>query len=412
MSKRTRGNGEGSIYQRESDRKWVGAVVLDSGRRRVVYGSTRAEARDKLRELQRRTEDGAVAPVGRGVTLGRYLEQWCGVTLPSRVRAGRLKPSTLDSYRDVVERHITPALGSEPLAKLTPAKVRAWVSAKQVEPSARQRKAPAEGPAPEPVLLSARTVAYFHAVLRKALSDAVRDELVGRNVAALVEPPVVRREPVSPLTADEARKVLEAAATDRLGVLWLVMLAIGLRRGEALALRWEDIDLDAGTVTVKRSLQRLRGDRNETTGRRKGTLEELAPKTVGSAATIALPASLVTAMRGHLEVQQLERMVAPVWVDPSLVFTTGVGTALEPRNVTRSWAALCDRASVRRVRLHDLRHSAATFMLAAGVELKTIQVTLRHSRLSTTADVYAHVIDEVQRGAADQMDAVLRGLRA
>lgn len=408
MSRRTRGNGEGSIYQRESDGKWVGAATLEDGRRRVVYGATRTEARDKLRELQGRIDDGLATPVGRGVTLGQYLKQWCEVTLPARVRAGRLKPSTLDSYCDVVERHITPTLGNEPLAKLTPAKVRAWISSKQVQPSARQPKVAAA----MPVLLSSRTVGYFHAVLRKALADAMRDELVGRNVAALVEPPVVRRGPVHPLTADEASRALEAAATDRLRVLWLVMLAIGLRRGEALALRWGDLDLDASTVTIARSLQRLRGDRNEATGRRSGELREVAPKTEGSAATIALPATLVTALRAHGEVQQLERMVARVWVDPDLVFTTNVGTALEPRNINRSWAALCDRAGVRRVRLHDLRHSAATFMLTAGVELKTIQATLRHSRLSTTADVYAHVIDEVQRGAADRMDGVLRHLGA
>jgi integrase len=213
---------------------------------------------------------------------------------------------------------------------------------------------------------------------------------------------------VQPLTADEARKVLEAAASDRLRVLWLVMLAVGLRRGEALALRWDDLDLDAGTVTVRRSLQRLRGERDGATGRRKGQLREVAPKTDGSAATLALPASLGTALREHVEVQQLERMVARVWVDPGLVFTTNVGTALEPRNVNRSWVALCDRAGVRRVRLHDLRHSAATFMLAAGVDLKLIQTTLRHSRLATTADVYAHVLDEVQHQAAARMDRVLR----
>jgi integrase len=393
-----RSNGEGSLYQRGSDGRWVGAVVVE-GRRRAVYGSTQREAREKVRSMVRSIEDGRPVTPGRGVTVAAYLTQWCEVTLPSRVRSGRLKPSTLDSYRDVVERHILPRLGKEPLGKLTPAMVRSWISAKQIEVGARGK------------VLSSRTVAYFHAVLRKALADAMRDELVGRNVAALVEPPVVRRAPVQPLTADEARRLLETAANDRLRVLWLVMLAVGLRRGEALALRWDDLDLDAGTVTISRSLQRLRGERNAETGRRRGTLREVAPKTEGSSATIALPASLVTALREHVEVQQLERMVARVWVDPGLVFTTYVGTALEPRNVNRSWTALCDRAEVRRVRLHDLRHSAASFMFAAGVDLKLVQTTLRHSRLATTADVYAHVLDEVQHQAAERMDAVLRGLR-
>jgi integrase len=392
-----RSNGEGSLYQRESDGKWVGAVVVD-GRRRAVYGTTQREARDKLRALLSAVENGLPVTAGRSVTVAGYLAQWCDVTLSSRVRSGRLKASTFDSYRDVVERHIVPTLGKEPLAKLTPAKVRTWMSSKQVEVGARG------------TVLSPRTVGYFHAVLRKALADAMRDELVGRNVAALVEPPIVRRAPVQPLTADEARKVLETASNDRLRALWLVMLAVGLRRGEALALRWDDLNLDAGTVTIARSLQRLRGERDQQTGRRKGELVEVAPKTDGSSATIAMPASLVTALREHVEVQQLERILARVWVDPGLVFTTSVGTALEPRNVSRSWASLCDRAGVRNVRLHDLRHSAATFMLSAGVDLKMIQTTLRHSRLATTADVYAHVLDDVQHQAAAQMDGVLREL--
>jgi integrase len=120
----------------------------------------------------------------------------------------------------------------------------------------------------------------------------------------------------------------------------------------------------------------------------------------------------VTALREHRKAQAAERLAAVAWVDPGLVFTTHVGTALEPRNVNRAWEDLCARAGVRRVRLHDLRHSAATFMLAAGADLKVIQATLRHSRLSTTSDVYAHVLADVQRQAAERMDGVLRQLGA
>jgi integrase len=394
---RKRGNSEGSIYQRESDGRWVGALTLEDGRRRVAYGATQAEAREKLRQLERRVHDGAVFASGRAVTLGQYLEQWYTVTLTARVRSGRLKASTLDSYRDIVDRHISPALGREPLAKLTPTKVRSWVFAKQSEIGARGRP------------LSARTVAYCHAVLRAALSDAMRDELVVRNVAALVEPPVVRRDAVKPLSADEASRVFAAADGDRLGVLWLVMLALGLRRGEALGLHWDDIDSEAGTVTIRRSLQRVRGEKTAA-GRRKGQLVEVAPKTAASSATIALPDAVVAGLGEHRRAQRAERLRAKVWVNPELVFTTTVGTPLEPRNVNRAWDDLCARAQVRKVRVHDLRHGAASFMLGAGVDMKTIQATLRHSRLSTTADIYAHVCADVQRGAADRMDVVLRAL--
>jgi integrase len=395
MTRRARG--EGSLYRRESDGKWVGAVTDEDGKRRVVYGETQREARDKLRALVHAVESGLPVTPER-LTVGAYLDEWCSVTLPDRVRAGRLAPSTLDSYRDICERHIIPAIGGVKLSKLTPARVRAWVGTKLSETSNRGRP------------LSARTVAYCHAVLRKSLNDALRDELVPKNVAALVEPPAQRREPVEPLSADEARQLLAAGAEHRLRTLWLVLLSLGLRRGEALALRWEDVDLDVGTVTIQRSLQRVRTNERTPSGRRRGELREVAPKTSSSAATIALPDSLVAALREHRKTQAAERLAAVAWVDPGLVFTTHVGTALEPRNVNRAWEHLCTRAGVRRVRLHDLRHSAATFMLAAGADLKVIQATLRHSRLSTTSDVYAHVLADVQRQAAERMDGVLRQL--
>jgi integrase len=316
MSRRARG--EGSLYQRDSDGKWVGAVTLEDGRRRVVYGTSQREARDKLRAVERELENGLPMTPER-LTVGAYLDDWCTVTLAERVRSGRLKVSTADSYRDMCERHIVPTLGRVKVAKLTPTKVRAWIGGLLSKTSARGRS------------LSARTVAYAHAVLRKALADAVREELVARNVAALVEAPTVRRDPVQPLSADEARTLLATAADDRLRVLWLVLLSLGLRRGEALALRWDDLDLEVGTVTIRRSLQRVRGAVDETTGRRVGELVEVAPKTPGSAATIAVPDSLVTALREHRKAQAAERLAGVAWVDPGLVFTTHVGTALEPR---------------------------------------------------------------------------------
>ena len=393
-----RANGEGTVYQRKTDGRWVGAVTLDDGRRRSVYGTTQREARAKLKDLVLRVDAGLPMTSTRSGTLGAYLDQWVTTTLASRVASGRLKASTADSYADMVRLHITPELGAVPLDKLTPARIRTWLTAKQRETSARGTP------------LSSRTVAYGHAVLRKALADAQRDELVSRNVAALVEPPLVRRAAPTVITRAEARALLSEAADDRLGALWLLLLGVGLRRGEALALRWSNVDLDAGTLTVRKSLQRRRTGEFTPSGRKRGALVEVDPKTDASAATVALPAQLVARLLAHRKAQIVERMASMVWVDPDLVFTTSLGTALEPRNVNRSWDELCQRAGVRHLRIHDLRHATATFMLAAGVELKLIQATLRHSRLSTTADVYAHVLAEVQRSGADRMDGMLTQL--
>jgi integrase len=328
------------------------------------------------------------------------------------VAAGRLAPGTLDSYRDNCERHIIPHLGTEKLAQLGAVRLRKWLLELQATPSSRQRRTLRDGETelPPPGTLSARTVAYCHAIVRKALNDAVRDELVRRNVALLVEPPVVKRKEIRPPAKDETRKLLAHAAGDRLWAYWLVVLALGLRRGEGLGLRWEHIDFDAGTVRLAASLQRVRGDKDEATGRRKGRLIEKDLKTDASHATLALPASVMTALQEHRAAQAAQRLTAKVWVDPGLVFTTTAGTPLEPRNVSRAWEKICADAGVRRVRIHDLRHAAATYLFAEGVDLKVVQATLRHTRLSTTSDIYTHVLEEVQRGAADSMDTVLGDL--
>ncbi|HEY3924271.1 MAG TPA: tyrosine-type recombinase/integrase [Acidothermaceae bacterium] len=413
----TRARGEGSLYQRSSDGKWVGAVTLDDGRRRVVYGDTQSQALEKLRAVRRAVEDG-LPVTGDRVTVGSYLDSWLTATLPARVRAGHMKASTLNSYGDLARLHIIPAIGGQKLATLKAPTLRRWLSDLQDKEQAPHCMACARLPVTgarcpkhvdfEGKPLSARTVAYCHAILRAALGDAVRDEIIGRNVAQLVEPPACTHAAVKPLSHAEAAKILATAGEDPLRALWLVMLGLGLRRGEALALRWENVDLDAGTVKIVGSLQRLRGERDAVTGRRRGALVEVTPKTEHSAATMALPALLVEVLREHRRAQRVQRLAAPAWVDDSLVFTTRVGTALEPRNVSRSWAALCLAAGVRPVRLHDLRHSAASFALAAGVSMKVVQTMLRHSRMATTADIYAHVLEDVQRAGADRMDGVLR----
>ena len=391
-----RGHNEGSLYRRQSDGVWVGAVSLPDGRRRAVYGRTQREARDKLRQLQRQVDEGLPIQPGRAMTVTQYLEHWLTVMLPARVEAGHMRPSTLHSYDQVARRHIMPTLGKIPIAKLGPPKVREWLHGLGQQPSVRKRP------------LSPRTVAYSHSVLRSALSDAMRDELVSRNVATLVKAPRGRGHQVEPLSPDEAKAVMAAATGDRLRALWVVLMAIGLRRGEALALRWSDVDLEEGIVRVSRSLQRVLGDPDPATGKRKWVLVEARPKTDASVAVLALPDLVVQALREHRQRQLQERMRSKVWADSDFVFTTPIGTPLDPQNVSHAWIALCKKAGIRRTRLHDLRHSAASFMIAAGVDIKVVQTVLRHSRLATTADIYAHVLAEVQRDAAERMNGLLR----
>lgn len=413
--KRTQANREAKPYQRKSDGKWVATVYLPNGKRKPLYGNSRREVVEKRKKTLQEIEDNLPVTAGRTDTLERYLTSvWLPFTLPQRVEAGKLAPSTLDSYRDMVEKHIVPHLGKVRLVDLSTAHIRAWLLELARKPSGRTRKTlrPGEKELPPPAKLSPRTVAYAHSVLRKALNDAVDDESIKRNVCLLVDAPTNSNRNVRELTKTEVRALLAVAAGHRLWAYWLVVLALGLRGGEGLGLRWEDVDLEAGTVRLRTSIQRLRGEKDPETGRRTGRLVAKGLKTQASKATIKLPAFACAALREHRNAQTLEQGEARVWEDEGLVFTTVIGSALEPRNVNRMWHEICLKAKVQPCRIHDLRHACGSFLFADGVDLKVIQGVLRHTRLATTSEIYVHLLEEVKDAAADSMNGVLIDLTA
>lgn len=237
---------------------------------------------------------------------------------------------------------------------------------------------------------------YTRAVLRKALNQALRWGLVTKNAATLADPPKAEPREIRPLDPDEARRFLDAARGDRLEALYSVALSLGLRMGEILGLRWEDVDLDARTLTVRKQLQRLDG---------KPQLVDL--KTRQSRRTLALPAGLAGALREHRKRQLEARLLAGErWrgEDWGLVFTSTIGTPLDPRNLTDRYKALLARAGLPALRFHDLRHSCASLLIAQGIPAKIVMETLGHSQISLTLNTYAHVFPEVQRQAAEAMD--------
>jgi integrase len=187
-------------------------------------------------------------------------------------------------------------------------------------------------------------------------------------------------------------------------------MSLGLRRGEALALRWSDFDFEAKTVRISRSLQRRRTEEPSGRGRFRGELVEEPPKTEGSVRTLALPPSLIDVLKQHSTRQKRERLASVFWADPDLLFTTSAGTAIDPQNIYKAWHELSDRAGVRRCRPHDLRHTAASFLLLQGADMRTVMDQLGHTRMATTSDLYTHVLDEVKRDAANRMDALMRDL--
>ena len=365
-----RGNGEGSIIRR-SDGRWCGALSLEGGRRKFLYGRTRHEVATRMAAALTDHEQGLLV-TGKRQTLGQFLVRWLQDSVKPTVR-----PKTYTSYSQLLRIHILPALGAVPLAKLDPPHVQRFLNDKLAEGR-----------------LSARTIQYLHAVLRAALGQAMKWRLVSVNVATLVDPPRAVRREVRALSPAEARAVLEATRGDWLEALYTLALAVGLRQGEALGLHWKDVDLEAGILRVRVALQRVEG---------RG-LQIVEPKTARSRRTIVLPPQVVESLRAH---KSRQAKAGFGWHDDDLVFTTAIGTPLEGSSVTHRFQKLLRRADLPHLRFHDLRHACASLLLAQGVHPRVVMEILGHSQISLTMNTYSHVIPALQRDAAERMDAIL-----
>jgi integrase len=371
-----RGRGEGTI-RRRSDSRWE--AIIDVGldengrrRRRSIYGKTRGEVAERLAAALHAQDRGTLADA-RGETLGAFLMRWLGEVA--------VRDSTRRHYRQKLELHVIPAIGRIPLAKLTPEHVNTLL---QSELRAG---------------LSPRTVSHVRAILRNALGRAVRWGMVSRNVAELADPPRVPEYEARFLSVDEARAFLAAAAGDRLAALYSVALSLGLRQGEALGLRWDDVDLDARTLRVAHALDRVPG---------RG-LQLVEPKTRSSRRALVLPDVVVRALRTHRARQLEERLAAGArWQDLGFVFTTYEGRPLGASHVVAdSFRPIVRRAGLSgRLRFHDLRHSAATLLLAQGVPQRVVMEQLGHTTLAMTQK-YTHVVPQLMNDAAAAMDRAL-----
>jgi integrase len=381
MTKRgsRRGYGEGSVFQLP-DGRWRAMVDLGwvdgKRRRKAATRATRREVVEWLREAQQAREAGAL--ISKTPTVG----EWFAVYLDEHASA-RVRPRTLANYRRDVERHVLPTLGRVQLDKLRP---------EQLTQLYRQKTAAGLSPA---------TVQHVHAVIRAALGLAVRWGRIPRNVALLVDPPASEHSEITPLSVAEARQLLGALKGTRSQARWVVALSLGLRQGEALGLWWEDIDFEAGVLRVRRQLLRPAG---------KGKPLAVGPlKSARSKRTLALPAPLANLLREHRAHQAAERLAAGGWADERLVFTTSTGTPVDHRNDARDFKALCERAAIPPYRVHDLRHTAATLLIAQGQHARVIMEVLGHSQIAVTMNVYGHVMDSQLRGAADAVTEALWG---
>ena len=380
---RKRSAGEGSIFRR-ADGRWCGILSLgwENGRRKrkSLYGPTAADVQDQITKAKNDLRLGLPVSVDRQTVI-EFLDRWLEESVRPNVR-----PLTHQQYAQHVRLYLGPALGKHQLSKLSPQHVQAFVN--------QQLKSG----------LSPRTAQLSLVILRHALDTAVKWSLVGRNVAKLVDPPQVKRHETKPFTRDEARTFCDAVQGKRWRAAYLTALILGLREGELLGLRWQDVDFDRRTLTVNQTVQRIRSGA-EGDG---SSLEFCETKTNRSRRTLSLSPSLIAILKAHRVSQSKARLVAgSEWRDLGLVFSTSIGTPIEKSNLFRDFKRMLKDTKLPPVRFHDLRHSTASLLLAQGVHPRAIMELLGHSRIGVTMDTYAHVMPAMLEDVAMKMDAVL-----
>jgi integrase len=375
-----RGNGEGSIYRR-NDGKWTGSITLGNNKRKVFYGKTRKEVQEKLLTVLHEQQQGTLIADERQ-TVAQFLTDWLEKTHKPHVRA-----RTYERYRDAVYLHIIPVLGRHQLSKLSAQHVQAFYTQKLEEG------------------LAAATIMYYHSVLHNALDTAVKWGLVARNVCNLVTPPRQERYEIQPLTLEQVQKLLVAVHGHKWEALYTLALATGMRRGELLGLKWQDINMQTGTLQVRRILTRVPAPTEE----KRHIYIEAEPKTQHSRRSVIIASFALEMLKQHLQQQiAIKARSAEVWQEHDYVFCTSLGTHLNPNHVVDELKKLLKKAELPNIRFHDLRHSAATMLLSIGVHPKVVQELLGHTQISMTMDIYSHVLPGMQRDAMSRLHDALK----
>lgn len=382
-----RGKGEGSIYQRASDGKWVGMIDLGYGpdgkrKRKPIYGKTRREVAEKMKAKLHEQQQGILPTDTARQTVTQFLTDWLENSVKPSVR-----PKTFVSYRGLCNLYIIPSLGRHQVGQLSPQHIRAFLN------YLAEQKVKRTG-----ATMSQRTVHYCHAVIRMALNQAVKFGILARNPATQLDAPRYDQHEASYLTVEQARTLMDSSSgeNDRLCNLYTVALQTGLRQGELLALTWDCVDLDSRTMKVSKALQRIEGE-----------VRFVEPKSKKSKRIVPLTQVAVAALRAQRKRQLEERLLGgSKWEEKNLVFHNSVGKPLDPGNVVKQFHKALERAGLPKIRFHEMRHTCASLLLTQGVPMKVVQEILGHSDYYLTANTYSHVVPELKREAADRLDAL------
>jgi integrase len=379
MGKRKkRADGESCVFRKRAD-LWGAYIETEDGKRKYFYAKSQQKVLEKLNAAREEKRRGTLV-IAPQQTVTQYLAYWLEHTVKDAVR-----PRTYERYEAIVRLHIVPVFGKVKLQALTPQHVQTLKSKKLKEG------------------LSPTTVSAIHEMLHKALDDAIKMGLLARNVCDVVSPPRKEHKEINPLTPDEARKLLKVAKGHPQEALFVLALATGMRRGELLGLKWQDVNLAEGTLQVRRILGRLPTQM----GKDRGDLYiESEPKTKSSRRNIVLAGFALEALRQHrIRQEEVRRLAGDLWEDHDYVFCTSLGKHLDPGyGVLVQLKMLLKKAGLPEIRFHDLRHSAATLLLSNGVHPKVVQEILGHSEISMTMDIYSHTLPTMQRDAMDRLN--------
>lgn len=394
-------NGASSIYYSEYDERWHGRVtvgVLDDGKpdRRHVKRKKEADVIRAVRELEKIRDQGHVRRAGRAWTVKQWLTHWV-----EQIAAPAVRPNTADGYRFAVYKHLIPGVGAHRIDRLQPEHLEKLYAKMMAGGSA------------------AGTAHQAHRTMRTALNEAVRRGHIARNPAVLAKPPRLTDEEIEPLTIEEVQRLLTTAARNRNSARWALALALGLRQGEALGLKWSDVDLTTGRLTIRRNRLRPRWEHGcgGTCGRKPGHCQErfntrpdtAETKSRAGRRSIGLPPELTTLLREHQAEQDRERTAArQLWHDDGWLFADPTGCVLHPRTDTQHWKELLAAAGVRDARLHDARHTAATVLLILGIPDRAVMAIMGWSH-SAMAARYQHLTTAIRDDIAGRVGGLLWG---
>jgi len=383
--KTRRGNNEGSIWPERDEKgnpvRWRAAVTVgykDNGQpmRKTLSGKTRKIVKEKLNQYLKDKENN-INELPGNIKTGEWLERWL-----YDYKRNNVKPSTFESYEAIINTHLIPALKNIPLKRLKAANLQQLYTEK-LESGGKNNKP-----------LSTRYVRYMHTLIREALQQAMKEKLVPYNIADAAKPPKLESKEMVIFSEEQVDLLLEAIQEDRYCLAYTLAIATGLRRGELLGLCWDCVDLNNESITVIRQLIALDN---------KPVLDS-SLKTKQGKRNIPLPKGMADALKEHRKNQNEERLA---WGEAytgnpyNLVFTREDGSPLDPKEFTKRFQRLCEKAGLPRIRLHDLRHTHASLLLKKNIHPKVVQERLGHSSINITLDLYSHVTPSLQQEAAD-----------